>query len=127
MKYYRVLLPYFLITLVAAILVNNMFYGFSWTDEGLYLSNVHRFFTGDRFLIDDWTPTQFYEPLLLPLYVLFIKFNGGTDGVFLFFRIATIIFQTCVSIFAYSVFSKKYEKVSCFLLPCKLQVSHEHS
>lgn len=97
-----------------------MFYGFSWTDEGLYLSNVHRFFTGDRFLIDDWTPTQFYEPLLLPLYSLFVKLNGGTDGVFLFFRIVTIIFQACVSLFAYSVLSKKYDKVSALfagLLP----------
>ena len=89
-----------------------MFYGFSWTDEGLYLSNAHRFFTGDRFLIDDWTPTQFYEPLLLPLYAIFVKLNDGTDGVFLFFRIATIIFQACVSFFAYSVLSKKYDKIS---------------
>ena len=104
-------IPYLVLTATALILINNMFYGFSWTDEGLYLSNVHRFFTGNRPLIDDWTPTQFYEPLLLPLYALFVKLNGGTDGIFLFFRIVTILFQACVSFFAYSVLSKKYDKV----------------
>ena len=106
------LLPYVIIAVFSAILINNMFYGFSWTDEGLYLSNVQRYFSGDRFLIDDWTPTQFYEPLLYPLYALFIKFNGGTDGVFLFFRVVTIFFQMLASFFTYSLLSKKYSNFS---------------
>ena len=89
-----------------------MFYGFSWTDEGLYLSNVQRYLLGDRFLIDDWTPTQFYEPLLYPLYAFFIKLTGSTDGVFLFLRLLTIIFQTLVAFFSYSLISKKYSSFS---------------
>lgn len=109
------LLPYAIIAVFSAILINNMFYGFSWTDEGLYLSNVQRYFSGDRFLIDDWTPTQFYEPLLYPLYALFVRITGSTDGVFLFFRFATIIFQTLAAFFAYFLLSKKYRALSsCF-------------
>lgn len=104
--------PYIIIAVFSIILINNMFYGFSWTDEGLYLSNVQRYFSGDRFLIDDWTPTQFYEPLLYPLYALFIKVSGSTDGIFLFFRIATIIFQTISAFFTYTLLSKKYSEFS---------------
>ena len=88
-----------------------MFYGFTWTDEGLYLSQVHRLFTGDRLLIDDWTPTQFYAPLLYPLYSLFVKINGSTDGAFLFFRLITITLQFFTSVFAYFVFSQKNAKL----------------
>ena len=106
------LLPYAVIAVFSAILINNMFYGFSWTDEGLYLSNVQRYFSGDRFLIDDWTPTQFYEPLLYPLYALFVRITGSTAGVFLFFRFATIIFQTLAAFFAYFLLSKKYRAFS---------------
>ncbi|MBQ9283320.1 MAG: hypothetical protein IJ207_14170 [Treponema sp.] len=112
---YCSLLPYAIIAVFSAILINNMFYGFSWTDEGLYLSNVQRYLSGDRFLIDDWTPTQFYEPLLYPLYAFFIKITGSTDGIFLFFRFATIIFQSLASFFAYSLLSKRYRALSsCF-------------
>lgn len=109
---YTAFIPYIIIALFSVILINTMFYGFSWTDEGLYLSNVQRYLSGDRFLIDDWTPTQFYEPLLYPLYALFIKFNGGTDGGFLFFRVVTIFFQMLASFFTYSLLSKKYSNFS---------------
>ena len=64
---YTKIIPYITLILISIILLSNMFYGFTWTDEGLYLSNVHRFLQGDRPLIDDWTPTQFYTPLLYPL------------------------------------------------------------
>ena len=113
-NYYLNALPYICLTAIALILINNMFYGFSWTDEGLYLSQVHRLFSGDRLLIDDWTPTQFYAPLLYPVYSLFIKYTGTTDGAILFFRFLTITLQLITSIFAYYVFSKKYPKTPSF-------------
>ena len=107
-------IPFIALITVSAILINNMFYGFTWTDEGLYLSNTHRVFNGDKLIIDDWTPTQFYIPLIYPLYAIFIKINGSSEGCFLFFRVLTIIFQTATAFFAYFVLSKKYDKISSF-------------
>jgi len=102
--------PYSLIILIAIALASNLLYGFSWTDEGLYLSNASRLIAGERLVIDDWTPTQFYEPLLCPVYYLYLKLNGSAEGIFLFFRIATLLFQFFVSIFTYSILSKKCNK-----------------
>jgi len=113
-KSIKKLLPYFLIAITSCLIINNMFYGFSWTDEGLYLSNISRIIHGDKLIIDDWTPTQFYIPLLYPLYLIFLKLNGNTDGLVLFFRIATVTFQTLIAFFAYFVLSKKYNKAASF-------------
>nr|MCR4789677.1 hypothetical protein [Treponemataceae bacterium] len=107
-------IPYIIIAVFSAILINNMFYGFSWTDEGLYLSNVDRILKGDKLLIDDWTPTQFYAPLLYPFYSLFVKITDSSDGSILFFRLLTIFFQLFAGLFTYFVLSKKYSMFSAF-------------
>ncbi|EID83894.1 hypothetical protein MSI_27500 [Treponema sp. JC4] len=88
---------------------------------------VHRLFTGDRLLIDDWTPTQFYAPLLYPLYTLFIKITGSTDGAFLFFRFLTLILQffTSVFVFFYS-FKKIMKKFLLFLYLSYRSYLQEH-
>lgn len=98
--------PCFFIACLFLVLLNNLFYGYGWTDESFYLSNVHRLYCGDRLFIDDWSPTQTYIPLLLPFYSLYLKINGTTDGVYLFFRILTLLFQTVTACTAYRILSK---------------------
>ena len=115
-KHKTVLFAYAVIAITALLLFNNLFYSFCWSDEGFYLSTVNRMMTGERLFIDDWSPTQSYEPLLYPLYALFIKIVGSTDGIYLFFRIATLFFQALTAVAAYCIFSKKMRRSASLTL-----------
>ena len=99
--------PYFFIVCMFLVLLNNLFYGFGWTDESFYLSMAHRLYCGDRLFIDDWHTAQTYVPLFYPFYALYLRINGTTDGVYLFFRILTLVFQTATTCVAYRILSKK--------------------
>lgn len=103
-------IPYVILTLASIIMINNMFYSFCWSDEGFYLSTLNRMLTGDKLFIDDWSPTQSYSVLLLPFYSLFIRINNSTDGIYLYFRILTVLFQTVVAFFTYYILSRKNNK-----------------
>ena len=92
------LLPIFLIFVI--LLINN-FYTFCWSDESFYISSVHRLVNGDCLFTDEWHPTLFYEPLLLPFYHLYVFFTGGTEGIYLTARIAQLLLRlsTCLFLF----------------------------
>ena len=60
--------PYLLLTGVTGVLLYRCFFSFVWSDESFYLSLVHRFWVGDRPVIDEWPGVQFYAVALLPLY-----------------------------------------------------------
>lgn len=105
--------------LFACILLNNAFYGFGWTDEALYSATVHQIWQGQRPFFDIWEPTQIYEILLYPLHALFLKFNNGrTEGIYLYYRILTIIFQFATVAFAYFTLSKRFNKLLCTVFCC---------
>lgn len=105
--------------LFAIILLNNAFYGFGWTDEALYTATVHQMWQGQRPFFDIWEPTQIYEILLYPLHALFLKFNNGrTEGIYLYYRILTIIFQFATVAFAYFTLSKRFNKILCTVFCC---------
>ena len=96
--------------LFAIILLNNAFYGFGWTDEALYTATVHQMWQGQRPFFDIWEPTQIYEILLYPFHALFLKFSrGSTDGIYLYHRILTIIFQFAAVVFIYFTISKSVD------------------
>lgn len=67
-------------------------------------------YCGDRLFLDEWSPTQTYAPLLYPFYALYLKINGNADGICLFFRILTLVFQTATACISYRILSKKHGK-----------------
>lgn len=85
------LFAYIVLTVIAGLLIIRCFYSFCWSDESFYLSLVHRFWIGDRPIIDEWSGTQFYTVILLPIYALYIKVVGSNEGIFLFFRLLMVI------------------------------------
>ncbi len=66
-------------------------YSFCQSDESFYISNVKRLYQGDRLIIDEWHPTQFYLPILLPFYAAFRAVVGSDEGVIQFFRIISVL------------------------------------
>lgn len=103
-------IPYILMFSIFAILLNNSFYGFGWTDEALYLSTVNNLAQGNALFFDIWEPTQFYSLFLMPIYSLILKLQNNTDSIYLIFRIITITFQFIVVLITYKIFSEKFNK-----------------
>ena len=99
-----------LLILFFIVLINNSFYGFGWTDEALYSATANSLYHGNILFFDIFEPTQIYSVLVYPLFCIFVKLTGSTDGIYLFMRIATIIIQFAASVFVFFIISKKYSK-----------------
>ena len=109
-RHFNATLPFLFLGGVFLIMLSNVFYSWGWTDEAFYLSTIHRMYCGDRLFLDEWSPTQTYAPLLYPFYALYLKINGNADGIYLFFRILTLVFQTATACISYRILSKKHGK-----------------
>lgn len=90
-------LAYLTLLLCAAGLIARGFFSFDWYDEPFYLQTVHRLYQGDALFVHEWHPTQFFAPLVLPLFTLYMRINGSADGIFLAFRIGYILFSLLVA------------------------------
>lgn len=99
-----------LLILFFIVLINNAFYGFGWTDEALYTATANSLYHGNRLFFDIFEPTQIYSVLVYPLFYIFVKLTGSTDGIYLFMRIATITIQFATSVFVFFILSKKYSR-----------------
>ncbi len=89
--YYSILF----LVLMFGLLLHSQF-SFCQSDESFYLSTTYRLLQGDQLIIDEWHPTQFYSPLLLPFYKVFYSLTLSNQGIILYFRILTIIFSVFV-------------------------------
>lgn len=47
-----------IIIMIGIVLLVRSFYSFCGTDECFYLSTTHRFWQGDKPIIDEWNPAQ---------------------------------------------------------------------
>lgn len=96
----------FVILVVVCALMIRAFFSFCWSDESFYLAVTHRFYIGQKPLVDEWWPTQFYAAFLLPFYRLYYVLVGSNEGVFLGARILSIFFSALTAEFIYLVLVK---------------------
>ncbi|MBQ3480988.1 MAG: hypothetical protein IJH48_01425 [Oscillospiraceae bacterium] len=76
-----------LLTFLGCVLILHGRLSFCQSDESFYLALAHRLWSGDRLILDEWHPAQFYSPLLYPFYALYKAAVPSGDGVYLAARI----------------------------------------
>ena len=108
------ILPYLLLTGTAGILLYRCLFSFAWSDESFYLSLVHRFWVGDRPIVDEWSGVQFYAVALLPLYSIYRFLVGSSDGVYLFFRIVMVLANYMLSLYIFQSLKKRTDALPAF-------------
>lgn len=95
-------------------LVCHSQFSFCQTDESFYISMTHRLSQGDNLILDEWHPTQFYSPLLLPFYNLFTFIMSSNQGIILYYRVLTIFFSVFVCWLFYCEMQRFYKKLFSF-------------
>lgn len=92
---------YIIIILISIVLVIRALFTFGEVDESFYLALTDRLWKGDRLVLDEWHPTQFFFLLLLPLYSIYRIIVVDGSGVYLFFRLIAIILRMCIACVIY--------------------------
>lgn len=105
----QVILGSLVLLLFAGILFMRSFYSFSWSDESLYMAEVHRLYLGERPFVDEWHPTQFYAVLLLPFYRVYVWIKGTTEGIYFASRIFNLLLAFMAAESTYYVLKKYFE------------------
>ena len=70
-------------------------------DESCYISFAHRFYLGDRPIVDEWHIAQMTGILLLLPFSVFYSVTHSTEGVILFFRMLYTVCQMLVTAYIY--------------------------
>ena len=85
-------LPIVLLAFLTCVLAARSFFSFCQSDESFYAALTHRLWMGEHMITDEWNSTQFYVPIVVPFYSLYIAVRGSTDGVLLFLRLLYLLF-----------------------------------
>ena len=73
------------LTAAAVVLAVRALYGFCWSDESFYLTFAQRLWNGQKLILDEWHPVQFYSVLFYPILSLYHALFGNR-GIYLFAR-----------------------------------------
>lgn len=99
---------FIVLSFVCLLLIFHSRYSFCQSDESFYIALIDRVWKGGRLFVDEWHPTQFYVPIMLPLYSLYRIIHPDGEGVILFFRITYILISFLSSLFLYRKCYKNY-------------------
>ncbi len=109
----RKYIPY--LTIAAGIICALFYkcrYGYAVLDEAFYPTIGYRFSQGDAVLYEEWSNTQLYGVLMVPIIRAYIFVNGSTEGIYLFFRYLYTLIKIIFSIFVYFRLQRYGKKVA---------------
>lgn len=96
-KYYDLVLFLLGIVPLSILLFIKCRYGFAIIDEAFYLSIPYRLYQGDILLLQEWHLSQLAGWILKLPVSIFVRFTGGTDGIYLAFRYLYVFLHLCGS------------------------------
>ena len=102
------------LALLAAVLAVRALYGFCWSDESFYLTFAQRLWNGQKLILDEWHPVQFYSVIFYPVLSLYRALRG-TEGIYLFARFFCLFLALGVSELVFFTFSKEEGVLPSFL------------
>lgn len=100
---------FFIIDVVAILVLTALAMGYynicthsvNVVDESCYILFAHRFYLGDRPIVDEWHIAQMTGILLLLPFSVFYSVTHSTEGVILFFRFLYAVCQMLVTAYIY--------------------------
>lgn len=99
---------------LAAVLAIRAFYGFCWSDESFYLTFAQRLWHGQRLILDEWHPVQFYSVIFYPVLSCY-RWLFGREGIYLFARFLYLALALGTSELVFYTFSRRYPMFASFL------------
>lgn len=106
-----------LLSIIAIVIAIRALYSFPWSDEAFYLTFTDRLIKGEKLIIDEWHPAQFYSVIVFPFIAVYQTFFGKT-GIYLFARLLTIAITYLVSVFFYFALCVIARQGTAFLSAC---------
>lgn len=102
------------LTAAAVVLAVRALYGFCWSDESFYLTFAQRLWNGQKLILDEWHPVQFYSALFYPILSLYHALFGNR-GIYLFAREVYVAVAFGTSILLYWTLCRKCSPLTSFL------------
>ena len=104
----------FALALLGLGLAVRALFGFCWSDESFYLTFAQRLWNGQKLILDEWHPVQFYSVLFYPLLSLYHAFFG-TQGIYLFAREVYVLLALGISLLLYFTLCRETRPLPAFL------------
>ena len=89
-------------------------YGFCWSDESFYLTFAQRLWNGQKLILDEWHPVQFYSVLFYPILTVY-RALFGTRGIYLFARELYVLAAWAASLYLYFTLCREARPLFAFL------------
>ncbi|MCL2749761.1 MAG: hypothetical protein FWE96_01955 [Coriobacteriia bacterium] len=100
---------------ILALAVYRLFFGVELTDESYYLSASFRYLQGNIPFFDAWDAHVGSSLFSLPALALFYQATGGTEGIFLFFRLSFFCFMLLMGLVMYLATKSVLGRSTAFL------------
>ncbi len=107
-----------LFVIVSLLMYMRVFFGTEITDEAYYVAEAKEILMGGfiPYANNDWSQTEGFTFILIPIEYLFSLFSPDFEGVFLFTRLCFVTFKIAIALCVYRILSRRHSHSTALLL-----------